>query len=74
MNLLLTSGGVRNPALVAALFELAGAGADKLNCAFIPTAASVRDEDKRWLIDDLVRLKDLGFHKLDIVDLAARAV
>lgn len=71
MKLLLTSGGIRNENLISALFELANEQASNLNIAFIPTAANVEDEDKSWLIDDLTRFKQLGFKKIDIVDIAS---
>lgn len=71
MKLLLTSGGIRNIALVNALFELCDAKAPELNLVFIPTAANVEDEDKSWLIDDLMRFKQLGFAKIDVIDIAS---
>lgn len=71
MKLLLTSGGIRNENLTRALFELAEAPASSLNVVFIPTAANVENEDKGWLIDDLMRFKQLGFKKIDIVDIAS---
>ena len=68
MKLLLTSGGLRNQELLIALFDLAGKPAKELKVVFVPTAANVENEDKSWLIDDLIRLKDQGFAWLDIVD------
>ncbi len=71
MKLLLTSGGIRNDNLISALLELGGTEASSLNIAFIPTAANVEDEDKSWLIDDLMRFRQLNCKKIDIVDIAS---
>ena len=68
MKLLLTSGGLRNQELLAALHDLAGKTANELKVVFVPTAANVENEDKSWLVDDLIRLKDQSFAWLDIVD------
>ncbi len=68
MKLLLTSAGLKNQALINALFELAGKSASELKAVIILTAANVENEDKKWLIDDLVRFQKLSFLNLDIVD------
>lgn len=71
MKLLLTSGGLRNPTLVKALLDLAGKPAAELKVAFIITALNVEPGDKGWVIDQLLRLRDMGVGQIDIVDIAA---
>lgn len=71
MKLLLTSGGLTNKTIVAALQELVGKPFDKTNVAFIPTAANAEEDDKSWLIDDLVNIKNQHFNQIDIVDISA---
>ncbi len=71
MKLFLTSGGITNDTLAKSLFELVGKPAEQLKLAFIPTAANLEDEDKGWLIDDLMNFKKQDFQKIDIIDIAA---
>lgn len=71
MKLLLTSGGLRNPTLVQAFLDLVGKPAGEIKVAFIPTALNVEPGDKGWVVDQLVRLRDLGIAQLDIVDVSA---
>lgn len=71
MKLLLTSGGLMNASIVAALKELAGRPLEELRLAFIPTAANLEEGDKGWLIADLQDCKELGFAEVDIVDISA---
>src|SRR3990167_9517757 len=71
MKLLLTSNGLANKSIANALLDLVGQPFNKTNMAFIPTAANVEEGDKWWLIDDLTRLKNLGFAQIDIVDISA---
>jgi dipeptidase E len=72
MKLLLTSAGLSNESIVAALLELTGKPFAELNIAFIPTAANVEGGDKtNWFIKDLIRLKNLRFKSIDIVDISA---
>jgi len=73
MKLLLTSGGVTNPSIARALFELVGKRPEEISLAVIPTASNAEKGDKMWLIDDLVRLKGQGFKGIDIVDISAMA-
>ncbi len=60
-----------NKSIVDAFLELAGRPFSELELAFIPTAANVESGDKGWLIDDLIKLKKLGFKSIDIVDFSA---
>lgn len=71
MKLLLTSGGIENKTIVAALRELIGKEFSDARAVFIPTAAHAEEGDKWWLIHDLVKCKEIGFREVDIVDLAA---
>ena len=71
MKLLLTSGGLENETIITALKDLTGQPFEKLNLAFIPTAANAEGGDKWWLIKDLEVLKKLGFAVVDIVDISA---
>ncbi len=66
MKLLLTSNGISNISLQDALKRLVDG---KIKIAFIPTAANSLDENKDWLIDDLVSCKNVG--DVDIVDISA---
>lgn len=71
MKLLLTSGGISNPTLVKEFLSLAGKPASELKIAFIPTAMHPERGDKGWMINELLRLRDLGVGQLDIVDISA---
>lgn len=68
MKLLLTSGGLTNKSIVNALKDLAGRPFSELKLAFIPTASTVEEGDKQWLIQDMVNCSKLGFKIIDIVD------
>lgn len=71
MKLLLTSGGLENQSIINALRELVGRDFKEAKLVFIPTAANMEEGDKWWLINDLVKCKELGFKEVDIVDIAA---
>jgi dipeptidase E len=71
MKLLLTSAGLSNASIAAALAELAGKPFAETNLAFIPTAANADPGDKGWLINDLADCQKLGFKSIDIVDISA---
>lgn len=71
MKLLLTSSGFTNMAIINALLELTKKPLDTLKLVFVPTAANVEEDDKGWLIDDLMNCRKLGFFSLDIVDISA---
>jgi dipeptidase E len=71
MKLLLTSGGLRNQTLITTLLDLANKPAQELKMAFIPTALHPQSGDKGWVIDQLVRLRNMGVGQIDIVDIAA---
>lgn len=69
MKLLLTSAGITNDSLAAALEGLAGKPFAELKIGFVPTAAFSEPGDKGWLIADLHRLKERGA-EVDIIDIA----
>ncbi len=71
MKLLLTSAGITNKSIAKAVLDLVGLPASKINLVFIPTAANVEENDKGWLIDDLVHFQQQGYNSIDIVDIAA---
>ncbi len=71
MKFLLTSSGITNKSIAAALFELAGKAAGDTSLVFIPTAANVEPGDKSWLIENLWELKQLNFRSIDIADISA---
>ncbi len=72
MKLLLTSNGFSNPTIIKAFKELTDAQFNKplseLNLVFIMTASNAFGDDKDWLIDDMRRAYDLGFHEMDILE------
>jgi dipeptidase E len=67
--MLLTSSGLRNDALITALAGLAGKSFARTRLVFIPTAAVAAPGDHGWVIEDLCRLRDLGWRELDILEL-----
>lgn len=71
MKLLLTSGGLRNKTLVNAFLRLLDKPVGETKVAFIPTALNTEPGDKGWVIDQLLRIRDLGVAQLDIVDISA---
>ncbi len=71
MKLLLTSGGITNTSIAKALLRFIGKPFSESTLVFVPTAANVEDGDKTWLIDNLAELRDLGFGKMEIVDISA---
>jgi dipeptidase E len=70
MKLLLTSGGITNSSIAEALEDLVGKKPGDIQIAFIPTAANPERGEKDWLIRDLYRLLEHGYH-VDIIELTA---
>lgn len=70
MKILLTSGGLTNPSICKALEELTGKSPAKTKIAFIPTAANSERGDKKWLINDLYRVRQQGYF-VDLIELTA---
>lgn len=71
MKLLLTSAGITNDAIATALEKLAEKPLAELSIIHIPTAANTISDDKSWIIQDLVQLKNQNFKSIDILDVAA---
>lgn len=70
MKLLLTSNGLSNDSIAGAFEELIGNKPADARVAFIPTAAHAERSDKEWLINDLYRIRQRGYH-VDIIELTA---
>lgn len=70
MKLLLTSYGITNSSIASALTDLIGKNPNDSKIAFIPTAAHGNRGDKNWVIDNLDRIKEQGYH-IDIVEITA---
>ncbi|MFA6994838.1 MAG: Type 1 glutamine amidotransferase-like domain-containing protein [Patescibacteria group bacterium] len=71
MKLLLTSAGISNDSIKKALFDLVSKRPRETSLAFIPTASNVEKGDKRWVIKDLLTLKELNLQSISIVDISA---
>jgi dipeptidase E len=69
--MLLTSAGLANDAIQTALADLVGRPFEETSVVVVITASLVVPGDKRWLIKDLVKLDELCFRQIDILDLAA---
>lgn len=72
MKLLLTSSGITNRKITQALRDISGTSFQKLNLAFIISAANSQEigyEDKSWLVKDLANFCELGFKSFDIINL-----
>jgi len=67
--MLLTSAGIRNEILSAALADLVGTPFAEASVAFIPTASVADAGDHGWLVEDLNRLHGFGWRELDILEL-----
>jgi dipeptidase E len=67
--MLLTSNGIRNDTLKAALADLVGKRFGAARVVFIPTASVASPGDHGWFIEDLNLLSGLGWRELDILEL-----
>ncbi len=74
MKLLLTSAGVRNDSIAAALISMLDKPASEAKVVFVPTAANVELGSKDWFVNQLVYLWQRGFSFIDIVDPSAADV
>ncbi|MDH4330535.1 MAG: Type 1 glutamine amidotransferase-like domain-containing protein [Candidatus Moranbacteria bacterium] len=70
MKLLLTSAGISNKSIEDALQSLSEKPLKELKVAFVPTASNWIDDEKEWLINDLMRCQKI-FGEVDIVDISA---
>jgi dipeptidase E len=67
--MLLTSNGLKNEALRAALADLLGRPFRRARVVFIPTASAAAAGDHGWLVEDLSLLYGLGWKELDFLEL-----
>lgn len=67
--MLLTSDGIRDVALHTALADLLGRPFAQARLVVVLTASLAVDGDKGWLLDDLARMRSLGWAEVDLVDL-----
>ena len=65
MRLLLTSAGLTNESIIQSLKKLAQNPLKKFKLTYIPTASNVVDDEKLWIIKNLLTLKDLIYLKLN---------
>jgi len=71
MKLLLTSAGITNKTLEKTLLDMLGKPFEESVIAFMPTAANIDNEDKKWLVDNYVEFTNLKSKVFDIVDFSA---
>ena len=74
MKLLLTSAGITNRSIAAALQDLTGKQPQESKVGFIPIAANVEGRNKDWYINQFLNLWRHGFNWIDIVDPTAADV
>jgi len=55
--------GITNKSIEKALIDLIDKNIQETTIAFVPTASNLVIGDKRWIINGLVKLKELGFKK-----------
>jgi dipeptidase E len=67
--MLLTSAGIRNETLKAALADLLGKSFSASRAVYIPTASFAESGDHGWVVDDLTRLRGLRWREFDILEL-----
>jgi dipeptidase E len=69
MKLLLTSGGIANKTIENEMWQLLGGKQKSAKLLFCTTASNYEGGDMvEWLIQDLIKLKDLGF-EIDVCDI-----
>jgi len=72
MKLLLTSTGITNESLRNKLIEMVGKQPGEMTVAYVPTAFNTSSKpDKRWAIDNIIRLNEMKVANIDIVDFSA---
>ena len=69
LRLLLTSAGIQNESLKAALMDLVGRPFDQANVVFIPTASVAASGHHGWLVEDLNRVYALGWREFNMLEL-----
>ena len=72
MKLLLTSTGITNETIKAKFLEMVNKQPADISLAYIPTALNASSSpDKRWAIENIIRLNNMGIGNIDIVDFSA---
>lgn len=69
VNLLLTSGGLRNESLQDALRDMLGKPFGSANIVHIPTASVAEPGDHGWFVANMSRLYGFGWREFDILEL-----
>jgi dipeptidase E len=69
MDLLLTSNGLRNETLRAALRDMLGKPFGSANVVYIPTASVAEPGDHGWLVENMTRLHGLGWREFHVLEL-----
>lgn len=72
MKFLLTSTGITNKSLRDKLMQMVGKSFDEMAVVYIPTAINIASvANKRWAIDNIIRLDNMKIACIDIVDFSA---
>ncbi len=72
MKFLLTSTGIANETIKNKFLAMVCKQPKDISLAYIPTAINVASvQDKRWAVDNIVRLSSMGVGVIDIVDFSA---
>lgn len=72
MKLLLTSTGITNPTIQRKFIAMVGKQPQAISLAYIPTAINAHPSpNKRWAIDNIIRLDNMAIGAIDIVDFSA---
>ncbi|MFI5914498.1 Type 1 glutamine amidotransferase-like domain-containing protein [Dactylosporangium sp. NPDC051541] len=69
MKLLLTSAGLRNATLLDTLRTMLDQPFAAANVVYIPTASMAEPGDHGWVLDDMTRVRALGWREFDILEL-----
>jgi dipeptidase E len=68
-RLLLTSSGITNPTLRAALVELLGKPVAEARVVYVLTASVADPGDSGWLLENMTRAHGLGWREFDVLEL-----
>lgn len=73
MKLLLTSDGLLNKKIENALLDLVGKPAKDISLTYVPTAVfGANMQDKRWMVNAIVKLNDLKIGAIDFIDFSSQ--
>lgn len=70
----MTSGGISNRSIAAALNSLVGKSPNDVKIGYVPTAANIETGNKDWVIKDFLNFWRYGYNQIDIVDPSAAGV